>query len=75
MTLMEITDTTENALAAGTVVQYRKVGTFRVLRPATPSYMSEAGDGWYELEPIKAPKKYREDGVRTYWVGPSDVVA
>lgn len=38
----------------GVVFQYRKVGTFRLLAPL------RSGSGWWACEPIKAPKRYRE---------------
>ena len=50
----------------GKVIQYRKVGTFRVLGPVQDGedrwggHTTESG-GWYWCEPIKAPKKYRDE--------------
>lgn len=69
--------TTKQVLEPGTVVQYRKVGTARLVQyNVTPSWSSEANEGWWTVEWIKAPKAYREghNGNRSYWICPSDIV-
>jgi hypothetical protein len=50
----------------GKVIQYRKVGTFRVIGPVEGEVgYTDARGGWYWCEPIKAPKKYRDEAAAT----------
>ncbi len=58
---------------SGLIVQYRRVGTFRVLgrTPGTPETVS---GGWHDCVAVHAPKSYRDKGTLSLWVGPDDVV-
>lgn len=64
-------------IPAGSIVQYRKVGTFRVI-----SLIEHEGDhGRFLVEAVKAPKAYRkgghladEGGRVAMWLHPRDVV-
>lgn len=56
----------------GKVIQYMSVGTFRVVSPAFES-------GWYYCEPIKVPKRYRDNakahgGMLVLYVTVRDVI-
>ncbi len=57
----------------GLIVQYRKVGTFRVLgrTAGAPQYVNS---GWHDVVAVHAPKAYRDKGVISVWVGTDDVV-
>ena len=44
-------------LAAGRMVQYRKVGTARLVAPLEARY---ADRGWWKVEWVKAPRKYMD---------------
>lgn len=75
----EITLTKQTPLPIGTVVQYRKVGIFRVVgysrfNYGLDSWQGDVHRGRHDLEPIKAPKKYREAGVQSLEVCQKDVI-
>ncbi len=65
-------------LIPGQIVQYRKVGTFRVVGHSDGWDAAKCaefrGAGWYDAEAVKAPKSYRDAGVRSFWIGPENVV-
>jgi len=65
-----MTRNTDSALPSGTIVQYRKVGTFRIV-----SSIDGTAHGWYFVDPVKVPKRYREKGRITMCVGPHNVVS
>lgn len=55
-------------LIEGDLVQYRKVGTFMVIRPDKDIDPTD-GAGWYICLAVKAPKKYRDEGEIKLYVG------
>jgi len=65
-------------LAPGDTVQYRKVGQARLVeyRGYSRYQTSEVSEGWWTVEWIKAPKKYREEcGAASdsmFWFAPKD---
>lgn len=61
---------TNPPLALGDTVQYRKVGTARIV--ALADRLDSRGGGWFTVEWIRAPKKVREAKNREIYVSPSD---
>jgi hypothetical protein len=63
-------------LAPGNLVQYLKVGQARLVSYdgySSPRDIRESGEGYWTVEWIKAPKKYREGGPElAYWFTPKD---
>jgi hypothetical protein len=70
----EHTMTAPTKLEPGMIIQYRKVGTARLVR-CEYEYNAETGSGRWELEWIKAPKKYREEMTSGFWITPADIIA
>lgn len=69
--------TNKSPLKPGDIVQYRKVGTARLVEREGPVGYPEydaTGEGRWTLEWIKAPKRYRETPDLSYgfWVSLSD---
>lgn len=67
-------------LQPGDVVQYRKVGTARLVErtgPSGPDYEHYAvtGEGRWTVEWIRAPKKYRERLTTGFWIAANMRVA
>ena len=60
-------------LIPGAMVQYRRVGTARLVKPMEG--MNERG--WWELEWVKAPKVYRDKNGQGHhwWIDVRDLIA